>query len=321
MTRVGRAGPGESIHDYWPLRSGNGIEFRFRFAVIGKVASRLFGECNFFINPQEDTEMEFSRLIEKDGTGISAVTEKDGTGIRSAHAIEKDGTGIRIGSLFCSALMAALMTMALVAPVSAAEFGGMVNRSGGNITMSLSDGNSLLTGTGLVKNGYALVSLNGIRLPSAVLSEGDGTGLKSEGDGTGVASEGDGTGVASEGDGTGLSSEGDGTGLSGFCFARSGALSEGDGTGYTKSEGDGTGAMSEGDGTGTASEGDGTGAPSWIAPSDCEVGAVSLSLAVAEVALNASSASIIVYGVGRNGSLVELAAIEVPVINHMVKSH
>lgn len=259
--------------------------------------------------------MTFSifKLIEKDGTGISAVTEKDGTGIRGfGKAIEKDGTGIGTASILCSALMA----LALVAPVSAAEFGGMVNQVEGRITMSLSDGNSLLTGTGLAENGYALVSLNGVALPSAIQSEGDGTGVSSEGDGTGVASEGDGTGVASEGDGTGVASEGDGTGVARACFSRFGISSEGDGIGFTKSEGDGTGVSSEGDGTGVASEGDGTGAPAKRQTSRCELGAVALSWGLAEVAVNGNSASILLYGFRANGSLMELAAIEVPVINH-----
>src|SRR6056297_3686668 len=187
--------------------------------------------------------MKFSilRLIEKDGTGIRAVTEKDGTGIRASRkSIEKDGTGLGVGSILCSALMA----IALVAPVSATEFGGIVNQAEGRITMSLSDGSSLLTGTGLSENGYAIVALNAVELPSAiqsegdgtgVSSEGDGTGVKSEGDGTGVASEGDGTGVASEGDGTGVASEGDGTGVARVCFSGAGIFGGRNGDGFTKS--------------------------------------------------------------------------------------
>src|SRR6056297_2695810 len=240
--------------------------------------------------------MKFSilRLIEKDGTGIHAVTEKDGTGIRASRkAIEKDGTGIGVGSILCSALMA----IALVAPVSATEFGGIVNQAEGRITMSLSDGSSLLTGTGLSEYGYAIVALNAVELPSAIQSEGDGTGVSSEGDGTGVKSEGDGTGVASEGDGTGVASEGDGTGVA--------------------SEGDGTGVASEGDGTGISSEGDGTGAHgAYESAGYCETGPVALSWGVAEIALNGNSASVLLYGIGGNGLLTELAAIEVPVINH-----
>jgi len=207
--------------------------------------------------------MNFSifKLIEKDGTGIGSDIEKDGTGIEkdgtgiraSRKTIEKDGTGIRAGSFLSSALMA----IAFIAPVSAAEFSGVVNQADGRITVSLSNGSSLLTGTGLSENGYALVSLNGIELPSSVQSEGDGTGISSEGDGTGISSEGDGTGIKSEGDGTGVASEGDGTGVASEGDG-TGVASEGDGTGIA-SEGDGTGIASEGDGTGIASEGDGTG--------------------------------------------------------------
>src|SRR6056297_2193969 len=269
--------------------------------------------------------MKFSilRLIEKDGTGIHAVTEKDGTGIRASRkAIEKDGTGIGVGSILCSALMA----IALVAPVSATEFGGIVNQAEGRITMSLSDGSSLLTGTGLSENGYAIVALNAVELPSAIQSEGDGTGVSSEGDGTGVKSEGDGTGVASEGDGTGVASEGDGTGVARVCFSGAGIFGGRNGDGFTKSEGDGTGVSSEGDGTGVASEGDGTGISSegdgtgahgaYESAGYCETGPVALSWGVAEIALNGNSASVLLYGIGGNGLLTELAAIEVPVINH-----
>jgi len=287
--------------------------------------------------------MKFSilRLIEKDGTGIHAVTEKDGTGIRASRkAIEKDGTGIGVGSILCSALMA----IALVAPVSATEFGGIVNQAEGRITMSLSDGSSLLTGTGLSENGYAIVALNAVELPSAIQSEGDGTGVSSEGDGTGVKSEGDGTGVASEGDGTGVASEGDGTGVASegdgtgvaregdgtgvarVCFSGAGIFGGRNGDGFTKSEGDGTGVSSEGDGTGVASEGDGTGISSegdgtgahgaYESAGYCETGPVALSWGVAEIALNGNSASVLLYGIGGNGLLTELAAIEVPVINH-----
>src|SRR6056297_1157567 len=251
--------------------------------------------------------MKFSilRLIEKDGTGIHAVTEKDGTGIRASRkAIEKDGTGIGVGSILCSALMA----IALVAPVSATEFGGIVNQAEGRITMSLSDGSSLLTGTGLSENGYAIVALNAVELPSAIQSEGDGTGVSSEGDGTGVKSEGDGTGVAR------------------VCFSGAGIFGGRNGDGFTKSEGDGTGVSSEGDGTGVASEGDGTGISSegdgtgahgaYESAGYCETGPVALSWGVAEIALNGNSASVLLYGIGANGLLIELEAIEVPVINH-----
>src|SRR6056297_1036233 len=196
--------------------------------------------------------MNFSifKIIEKDGTGIGSDIEKDGTGIEkdgtgiraSRRTIEKDGTGIRAGSFLCSALMA----IAFIAPVSAAEFSGVVNQADGRITVSLSNGSSLLTGTGLPENGYALVSLNGIEIPPTIQSEGEGTGVASEGEGTGVASEGEGTGVASEGEGTGVASEGEGTGVK----------SEGEGTGVA-SEGEGTGVASEGEGTGVASEGEG----------------------------------------------------------------
>jgi len=207
--------------------------------------------------------MNFSifKIIEKDGTGIGSDIEKDGTGIEkdgtgiraSRRTIEKDGTGIRAGSFLCSALMA----IAFIAPVSAAEFSGVVNQADGRITVSLSNGSSLLTGTGLPENGYALVSLNGIEIPPTIQSEGEGTGVASEGEGTGVASEGEGTGVASEGEGTGVASEGEGTGVKSEGEG-TGVASEGEGTGVA-SEGEGTGVASEGEGTGIASEGEGTG--------------------------------------------------------------
>ena len=207
--------------------------------------------------------MNFSifKIIEKDGTGIGSDIEKDGTGIEkdgtgiraSRRTIEKDGTGIRAGSFLCSALMA----IAFIAPVSAAEFSGVVNQADGRITVSLSNGSSLLTGTGLPENGYALVSLNGIEIPPTIQSEGEGTGVASEGEGTGVASEGEGTGVASEGEGTGVKSEGEGTGVASEGEG-TGVASEGEGTGIA-SEGEGTGIASEGEGTGISSEGEGTG--------------------------------------------------------------
>lgn len=334
--------------------------------------------------------------IEKNGTGIGgdeALIEKNGTGIDRAACslIEKNGTGIRFGRALASMALAAV----LAAPAVASDFKGMVNRSGDQLTISITDGNLLLTGSANLRSGYSVVGLNALEVdmrvnsegngtgvasegngtgkPSSegngtgvssegngtgVTSEGNGTGVASEGNGTGVASEGNGTGVSSEGNGTGVSSEGNGTGVARFCLADprvrsegngTGVSSEGNGTGYTKSEGNGTGVSSEGNGTGVTSEGNGTGVASEgngtgvssegngtgyastapiglvidlsggndgsIQPQGCEFETVTLSWGLAEVAMNGSSASILLYGVRRDGTLVEIDALELPVIH------
>jgi len=326
-------------------------------------------------------------VIEKNGTGIDrqgSSIEKNGTGVSAF--IEKNGTGIRFGRVVASTLLASV----LCAPAMAADFKGMVNKSGDQLTVSITDGSLLLSGVSNLNAGYSVVSLNSIELgmrvdsegngtgvasegngtgrPSSegngtgytksegngtgvasegngtgVASEGNGTGVASEGNGTGVASEGNGTGIASEGNGTGIASEGNGTGVARFCLSHPGVLSEGNGTGiasegngtgFTKSEGNGTGVASEGNGTGVASEGNGTGFATdsrgpvsfvispiggsfengGTAPAGCDFETVTLSWGLAEVALNGNTASILLYGVRNNGVLVELAALELPVL-------
>jgi len=159
------------------------------------------------------------------------------------------------------------------------------------------------------------------------LSEGSGTGrVNSEGSGTGrVASEGSGTGKPlSEGSGTGrLDSEGSGTGR---------VASEGSGTGRVASEGSGTGRVaSEGSGTGSpASEGSGTGSPEAFAIDVCISGGRMSSQACdtapggqerpmvvdgfAEVVIEGQMAFVLVHQLNADGSLSELATMELPVL-------
>lgn len=159
-------------------------------------------------------------------------------------------------------------------------------------------------------------------------SEGSGAGgPSSEGSGTGKpTSEGSGTGrTTSEGSGTGEKqpSEGSGTGRT---------ASEGSGTGKPPSEGSGTGwSSSEGSGTGrTTSEGSGTGQTESIvinvclssgrlASFECDSTHLdSMRPAVmdgfAEIAIDGQTAFVLVYGTRSDGSLVELATLELPVI-------
>ena len=158
-------------------------------------------------------------------------------------------------------------------------------------------------------------------------SEGSGTGRPdSEGSGTGrLDSEGSGTGrVASEGSGTGKPfSEGSGTGR---------LDSEGSGTGWTSSEGSGTGSpTSEGSGTGwTGSEGSGTGSPDAFAIDVCISGGLMTSRGCdtdsggldrpmvvdgfAEVVIEGEMAFVLVHQLNADGSLSELATLELPVI-------
>lgn len=249
--------------------------------------------------------------IEKNGTGIDrqgSSIEKNGTGVSAF--IEKNGTGIRFGRVLASTLIASI----LCTPALAADFRGMVNKSGDQLTISITDGSLLLSGSAGLSGGYSVVSLNSIDVGMRVDSEGNGTGVASEGNGTGSpSSEGNGTGYTkSEGNGTGVASEGNGTGVA----------SEGNGTGVA-SEGNGTGVASEGNGTGFGT--DSVGPISFVispiggsfengAPAGCEFETVTLSWGLAEVALNGNSASILLYGVRSNGVLVELAALELPVL-------
>lgn len=158
-------------------------------------------------------------------------------------------------------------------------------------------------------------------------SEGSGTGSPlSEGSGTGrVASEGSGTGKPlSEGSGTGrLDSEGSGTGR---------VASEGSGTGSPASEGSGTGSpLSEGSGTGSpASEGSGTGSPEAFAIDVCISGGRMSSQGCdiapgdperpmvvdgfAEIVIEGEMAFVLVHQLNADGSLSELATLELPVI-------
>lgn len=158
-------------------------------------------------------------------------------------------------------------------------------------------------------------------------SEGSGTGRPdSEGSGTGgVASEGSGTGKPlSEGSGTGrLDSEGSGTGWT---------SSEGSGTGSPSSEGSGTGwTGSEGSGTGwTGSEGSGTGQPDAIAMDICisgarlgsqgcdqsagDAGSPMIVDGFAEVVIEGEMAFVLVHRLNADGSLSELATMELPVL-------
>src|SRR6056297_2067205 len=143
--------------------------------------------------------------IEKNGTGVDhqhSFVEKNGTGARrNGVCIEKNGTGIRYGRVMASALLASV----LCAPALAADFKGMVNKSSDRLTISITDGSLLLSGSASLNAGYSVVSLNAIDLGMRVDSEGNGTGVASEGNGTGrPSSEGNGTGYTkSEGNGTG----------------------------------------------------------------------------------------------------------------------
>ncbi|MEX2498561.1 MAG: hypothetical protein WD397_06755 [Wenzhouxiangellaceae bacterium] len=169
-------------------------------------------------------------------------------------------------------------------------------------------------------------------------SEGSGTGgPSSEGSGTGKpTSEGSGTGrTTSEGSGTGEKqpSEGSGTGRTASEGSGTGKPpSEGSGTGRTSSEGSGTGrTTSEGSGTGrVGSEGSGTGQTESIVINVClssgRLGSAecdsthfdSMRPAVmdgfAEIAIDGQTAFVLVYGTRSDGSLVELATLELPVI-------
>lgn len=169
------------------------------------------------------------------------------------------------------------------------------------------------------------------------LSEGSGTGrIDSEGSGTGrVASEGSGTGKPfSEGSGTGrLDSEGSGTGWTSSEGSGTGSpASEGSGTGWTGSEGSGTGwTGSEGSGTGwTGSEGSGTGQPNAIAMNICisgarlgsqgcdqgvgDAGSPMIVDGFAELVIEGEMAFVLVHQLNADGSLSELATMELPVL-------
>ncbi|MBS3823359.1 MAG: hypothetical protein KGY53_05610 [Wenzhouxiangellaceae bacterium] len=210
-------------------------------------------------------------LIEKNGTGI----EKNGTGIeRSGTGIERNGTGCWGGTvnlLVCSMLLTGLASSAV------ADLRGFVDLTDGRAEITIADDSSVLSGTGTLTEGYAMIGLGGILGCGAandVLVEGSGTGrVKVEGSGTGrVKVEGSGTGrVKVEGSGTGRTNvegsgtgrpnvEGSGTGVTGGSGCTS-LLVEGSGTGRVKVEGSGTGRVNvEGSGTGRVNvEGSGTG--------------------------------------------------------------
>lgn len=222
--------------------------------------------------------------IEKNGASITSFIEKNGTGIERngtgiARFIERNGTGIR----HCVARAAVIGALLFGFAVSAsADVRGFVEVSADTVRLTLADDIAVLTGSGTQDLGYARVALGGVSCGghSSVLIEGNGTGAPQiEGNGTGK--------TQIEGNGTGRTQiEGNGTGRTQI---------EGNGTGRTQIEGNGTGAP--------LIEGNGTGSPNAATGSF-----------VAEIAVNGQTASVIVYGIRANGSSVELAVLEVPVI-------
>lgn len=234
-------------------------------------------------------------------------------------------------------------------PINAIDL-SLIIQSEGNGTGVSSEGNgtgvaSEGNGTGVSSEGNGTGRVKSEGNGTGVTSEGNGTGVSSEGNGTGVSSEGNGTGISSEGNGTGVSSEGNGTGVSRVCLFHPRLLSEGNGTGQVKSEGNGTGVASEGNGTGLTSEGNGTGLTSEgngtgvssegngtgvssfsysatlpvdrgisLNPGECGPGSVMLSYGLAELALNGDTASVLLYGVARDGRVFEIGAAELPVV-------
>ncbi|MEX2500666.1 MAG: hypothetical protein WD397_17505 [Wenzhouxiangellaceae bacterium] len=136
-----------------------------------------------------------------------------------------------------------------------------------------------------------------------VLIEGSGTGesVDIEGSGTGesvdIEDSGTGESVDIEGSGTGESVdiEGSGTGDSSKSAHDNGVLIEGSGTGASSVGG--SFVMIEGSGTGSVG--------------DCKV---KLEWGYAEVAISGNVASVLLYGISADHQLVEIAALELPVI-------
>ena len=280
-------------------------------------------------------------MIEKNGTGIqmseisSTRVEKSGTGIGRRGSfralVEKNGTGIR-------ALSGSMMLLAMsiaTASIAQERASGYVIVEGEQVTISINNPMFSSSGQAAVFEGYSaipmkIIDARQLDLRFAAmnpLSEGSGTGRPdSEGSGTGrPESEGSGTGSPlSEGSGTGRpNSEGSGTGS---------PLSEGSGTGRVNSEGSGTGRVaSEGSGTGSpASEGSGTGSPEAFAIDVCISGGRMSSQACdtapggqerpmvvdgfAEVVIEGQMAFVLVHQLNADGSLSELATMELPVL-------
>lgn len=168
------------------------------------------------------------------------------------------------------------------------------------------------------------------------VATGKGEGTNAEGHGTGfVDAEGHGTGfVDAEGHGTGfVDAEGHGTGERGTSSGSCQRLlaeghgtgfvdAEGHGTGFVDAEGHGTGFVATGKGEGTNAEGHGTGFVDAEGHGTGERGTGSrdfdrpriTSRYFAEVAMNRSTASVILYSTDRSGQSYELAALELPVV-------
>lgn len=286
--------------------------------------------------------------------------EKSGTGI------EKSGTG-----MFFSLLTAGIVFMSGISGNAiASSFDGAVYARNGNLFITLSGEQLILSGVGQLDSGYGIVRIDEQRLAERsiggasanILIEGSGTGKDSaadgvliEGSGTGKPGADDGTLI--EGSGTGVSSfgdrnpgvliEGSGTGSTGICGPAEGVLIEGSGTGESVDiegsgtgesvdiEGSGTGQSVdiEGSGTGDSSksahdngvliEGSGTGASSFGgsfvmiegsgtgSAGNCKV---KLEWGYAEIAITGNVASVLLYGISADNQLVEVAALELPVI-------
>ena len=240
-------------------------------------------------------------MIEKNGTGIqmaevgSTGVEKSGTGIRRRGGlralVEKNGTGMRAIS---SAVMLLAMSMA-TASVAQERVSGYVIVEGEQATISINNAMFSSSGQAAVFEGYSAIPMKII----------DARQLDRRFAALNPMSEGSGTGSP---------------------------FSEGSGTGRPGSEGSGTGSpTSEGSGTGwTGSEGSGTGSPDAFAIDVCISGGLMTSRGCdtdsggldrpmvvdgfAEVVIEGEMAFVLVHQLNADGSLSELATLELPVI-------
>jgi len=260
--------------------------------------------------------------VEKGGTGIAAI-ERNGTGVTfierngtGVSKIERNGTGIQFAVLFsCILLLASCFTSVM------ASDGASLSLNKNQATFTFHHGSELYVSTGEIKGGYmnaplVMLPINQLTGTFSTHSYGSGTGNSTEsyGSGTGSSTDsyGSGTGSSTDsyGSGTGNSTDsyGSGTGSS--------TDSYGSGTGSsTDSYGSGTGSSTDSYGSGTGSStdsyGSGTGEKSYGSGTGNRADA--LVKGFVEVALNGTTASVLIYEFNQRGEALEAYALEIPV--------